>query len=130
MAYKTVVEEGSLPQKPVLGLAVARIQPSDHVKSGPSCSEIAAGAWMAWTAVCCLPACFFRARTANTENERSIKELGWPGGLVSLSDGQKELGCVSCSTLAPTPLPAFPSQGWYPVNKKLLGTRMFPNCSM
>lgn len=122
------MEEGPLAHETALSMASAPIQPSDHVKSGPSGSEIAAGAWMA---VCCLLACFVRAGTANTENETSFKELCWPSGLTSSSGGQKELDCGSeLQHLAPTPLPAFPSQGWYPVDNKLLGTRMFPNYCM
>lgn len=64
---------------------------------------------------------------ANTENEMSFKELAWPRGFMSSSGGLEELGCVSkFQHLTPTPLAAFPSQGWYPIDNKLLGTRMFP----
>lgn len=60
---------------------------------------------------------------ANTENKKSFKELAWPKGLVSSSDGLEELGCISeFQHLAPTPLPAF----WYPIDNKLLGTGMLP----
>lgn len=82
---------------------------------------------MAWTGVCCLLACFVKSLMANAENEMSFKELAWPRGLVSSSGGLEELGSISkFQHLAPAPLPAFPSQGWYPIDNKLLGTRMFP----
>lgn len=64
---------------------------------------------------------------ANTENEMSFKELAWPRGLVSSSGGLEELDCISeFQRLNPAALPAFPSQGWYPTDNNLLGTRMFP----
>lgn len=82
---------------------------------------------MAWTGVCCLVACFVRSWMANTENEKSFKELTWPKALVSSSGVLEELGCISeFQHLAPILLPGFPSQGWYPIDNKLLGTRMFP----
>jgi len=65
---------------------------------------------MAWMAVCCLLACFARAGTANTENEMSIKELGWLRRLVSLSGDQKELDCVS-ESLPPLYLLSLPTAG-------------------
>lgn len=105
------MEEGPLVHEPVLRMVVAQIQPSD-VKSGLSCSETAAGVWMAWAVVCYLLACLVRAEAANAEDEMSVEELGWPGGLASSSGGQKEVGCVSeLQHLAPTPRTAFPSQG-------------------
>lgn len=88
------MEQRPLFHRPVVSMATAWIQPSNYVKLWPSCSKIAAGAWTAWTAVGCLLACFVRAMTANAKNEMSIKDLGWSGGLLSSSDGQKELGCV------------------------------------
>lgn len=62
-----------------------------RVKSGRSCSEVAAGDLMAWTVVCHHLACFVRAGTANAGNEMPVKELFWPSGLASSSGGQKEL---------------------------------------
>lgn len=93
---------------------------------------------MTWTGVCCLLACFVRSRMAITEDEMSFRALAWPSGLVSSSGDLEELGCISkFQHLTPTPLPAFPSQSWYPISSlgtyypnKFLGTRMFPRYCM
>lgn len=70
---------------------------------------------------------FIRSQMAITENEISFRELAWPRGLMSSSGGLEELGCISeFQHLAPTSLPAFPSQDCYPIDNKLLGMRMFP----
>lgn len=66
-------------------------------------------------ALCCLLICFARARMANTKPKMSIKEL------VELVSDKKEFGCASgLLHLAPTPLHAFPSQGWHLIDNKLL----------
>lgn len=130
-----MVVEGLLAHKSALDMVAAQTQPSDHVKSGRSCSEIAAGDVMALD--CGLSSSGLFSQGWDSKCREWDAHLGivlaqcisvfiwWPEG-ACLSFLLAQLGASSAPHFQPSACIPFPG----PVSNKLPGTGMFPNYDM